>query len=130
VAVSLEAGTVEILDRRRVTLIDSGVAGGNQPYHHARMLELAAAEEYIAAYVAVCERSAAEVVLQVEEDLRRREYGITALGLVLASGRPLPKLAAILASHPLVHTATGELFRGAFRNACVQRHIPVVSSRA
>ena len=128
-AVSTEMGTVEILDRRRVTLIDAGVAGGNQPYHHARLLDLATAEEYIAAYAAGCERHAAEELLRMEEELRRRQYEVAGLGLVLASGRPLPNLAAILAAHPLVHTAEGELFRGAFRTAGERRGIPVVGIR-
>jgi hypothetical protein len=34
-------------------------------------------------------------------------------GLLLASGRPLPGLEKILASHALIHTADGELFREA-----------------
>ena len=38
-------------------------------------------------------------------------------GLLLASGRQLPALANILASHPLIHTAEGELFRDALRMA-------------
>jgi hypothetical protein len=37
---------------------------------------------------------------------------------LLASGRPLPALESILASHALIHTAEGELFREALRAAC------------
>ena len=42
---------------------------------------------------------------------------IAAFG-VLASGRTLPALEQILASHPMVHTAEGEFFRKAIREAC------------
>ena len=44
---------------------------------------------------------------------RTREQGVklTRCGLLLASGRALPELDKILASHALIHTADGELFR-------------------
>jgi len=38
-------------------------------------------------------------------------------GLLLASGRPLPALEKILASHALIHTADGELSREALLHA-------------
>jgi hypothetical protein len=42
---------------------------------------------------------------------------LTRCGLLLASGRPLPALDKILASHALIHTADGELFREALLHA-------------
>jgi hypothetical protein len=42
---------------------------------------------------------------------------LTRCGLLLASGRPLPALEKILASHALIHTADGELFREALLDA-------------
>jgi hypothetical protein len=38
-------------------------------------------------------------------------------GILLSSGRPLPTLPRILASHALIHTADGELFRQAVMHA-------------
>ena len=38
-------------------------------------------------------------------------------GLLLASGRPLPALEKILASHALVHAAEGEIYRDVLRHA-------------
>jgi hypothetical protein len=38
-------------------------------------------------------------------------------GILVASGRPLPELARILASHALIHTADGEHFRAALAEA-------------
>jgi hypothetical protein len=37
---------------------------------------------------------------------------------VLGSGKALPPLSKILSSHPLLHTAEGELFRDAVSRAC------------
>ncbi len=41
----------------------------------------------------------------------RKGYELKRCGLLLASGKPLPDLPQILASHALIHTADGELFR-------------------
>ena len=43
-----------------------------------------------------------------------------ACGLLLAASRPLPGLAEILASHALIHTAEGELFRDVLRQASLR----------
>ena len=49
--------------------------------------------------------------------------------MLLASGRPLPALPNILASHALVHAAEGEFFRKVVREACESCHIPVIGIR-
>src|SRR5258708_11289587 len=47
VAVSNSAGTVEVIDRRRVTITAPGTPGANQPYHFAENLELPEAEKVL-----------------------------------------------------------------------------------
>ena len=49
--------------------------------------------------------------------------------MLLSSGRALPALPNILASHALVHTAEGEFFRKVVRQACEHYHIPVLGIR-
>jgi hypothetical protein len=51
-------------------------------------------------------------------ELRQRGLGVAGCGIVLASGRPAPTLAEALASHAMIHTAEGELFRAALVAAC------------
>jgi hypothetical protein len=46
------------------------------------------------------------------------DYEVKGASVLLASGRPLPGLAAILASHATIHTAEGEFYRAALREAC------------
>jgi hypothetical protein len=58
-------------------------------------------------------------------DLRQLGHAVVGCGLLLASGRPLPPLEKILASHPLLHTAEGELFRDALRAACRECGLPL-----
>ncbi|PYX85485.1 MAG: hypothetical protein DMG68_17900 [Acidobacteria bacterium] len=50
-------------------------------------------------------------------------------GVLTASGRTLPELASILASHALIHTAEGEFFRDIFREACRKLQVPLSAIR-
>jgi hypothetical protein len=58
--------------------------------------------------------------------LHSRGYRVAKAALLLASGRRLPSLSQILAAHPLVHSAEGELFRETVRQACESLSIPVL----
>jgi len=49
--------------------------------------------------------------------------------MLLASGRALPSLQKILASHALIHTAEGEFFRKIVSESCESCHIPVMGIR-
>jgi hypothetical protein len=65
----------------------------------------------------------------VVRELDGRHYRIVGSAVLLASGRPLPSLAKILGSHPLIHTAEGEFFRHAVRKACEGLKISVTAIR-
>jgi hypothetical protein len=129
VAVANSAGTVEIVDRRRVTVIDSRTPGAKQPYHYAVNLKLPKAEKFLADCVAASERLASIAVREWAEELRNRHYSVAGCAVVLASGRPLPPLPKILASHALIHTAEGEFFRQAIWKACEGLDIAVTGLR-
>jgi len=47
----------------------------------------------------------------LQSDLQKHGIELNSCGLLLASGMRLPTLDKILASHALIHTADGELFR-------------------
>jgi hypothetical protein len=51
------------------------------------------------------------------------------VGLLLASGKPLPELEKILQSHALIHTADGELFRQALRRASTRCGLQVICTK-
>ena len=57
------------------------------------------------------------------------QHRVVGCGMLLASGRALPALPNILASHALVHAAEGEFFRKVVREACESCHIPVIGIR-
>jgi hypothetical protein len=49
--------------------------------------------------------------------------------ILAASGRPLPPLESVLASHALIHTADGEHFREALAAASDGHRLPVTRIR-
>jgi hypothetical protein len=127
VTISGDAGSVEVLDRRRIVTADLTVPGAKQPYHSAAGLGLREAESYLANCAAVSERLAFEAIREVVGDLKARRCRIAGSAVLLASGRPLPGLPAILASHALIHTAEGEFFRDAVKKACERLEAPVTA---
>jgi hypothetical protein len=129
VAVSGDTDKTEVIDRRRVEIIDRKAPGAAQPYHYAKNLELSAAERYIARSAAAAARLALAALREVVAKLGDRGYRTTKAVVLLSSGRPLPEFVKILASHAMIHTAEGEFFRQAFREACSSLKIPVTGIR-
>ena len=129
VAVCYDAGKVEIIERRRIEVIDAASAGAKQPYHFAKDLEISRAEKFIEGCFANSCQLAAAVIRDLLAELSVRKYRVKGAAVVLASGRPLPPLAKILAAHPLLHTAEGQFFREVFVKACESCDLPVVGIR-
>ena len=118
VAVSNSAGSVEVVERRRVAIATPGTPEAKQPYHFAESLELPEAERFLGNCFAASKRLASTALADVVSELRGRQYHIPGSAVLLGSGRPLPPLSKILASHALIHAAEGEFFRQAFSKAC------------
>src|SRR6266849_4458276 len=129
VAVSGDANSVEVMDRRRIVTTDPKIPGAKQPYHYAASLGLPESETYLANCAAVSERLGLAAVGEVVRELDGRHYRIVGSAVLLASGRPLRSLSKILASHALIHTAEGEFFRDAVRKACERLKISVTAIR-
>ena len=107
----------EVIDRRRIALIEPGSPGGVQPYHVARTMDLPKAEEFIQGVIVAIDRTALHAVRAFSEAISGSGHTIASCGIVLASGRALPSLEATLRSHAMVHTAEGELYRAAIARA-------------
>src|SRR5712664_3575577 len=117
VAVCVEKGAPVVLARQRVHLVDTFTYEFRQPYHTAEKMLLGQAREFIARMQAEARRLAYHAMRELESRAREQGVKLTRCGLLLASGRPLPNLEKILASHALIHTADGELFREAILHA-------------
>ena len=113
VAVCLEKGAPVILARQRVHLVETFTYEFRQPYHTAEKMLLGQAREFIERVRDEARQLAHRAIHGLQSDLQKQGIALKKCGLVLASGRPLPELEKILASHALIHTADGELFREA-----------------
>jgi len=117
VAVCVERGSPVVLARQRVHLVETFTYEFRQPYHTAEKMLLGQACEFIARMQAEARRLASRAIRELESRTQEQGMKLTRCGLLLASGRPLPVLEKILASHALIHTADGELFREALLHA-------------
>ncbi len=129
VAVAGTPQSARVLLRRRIELADPRLPASKQPYHAAEGKTLPAAERIIDRSSGDACRLGGRALGEVLSELEKRKHRVVACGLLLASGRPLPALGAILASHALIHTADGELFRDALAAAAQQRGLPVTRVR-
>lgn len=128
VAVSNDAGAVQVLERRRISVAAPGARGGSQPYHFAKNLELAEAEKFLGECFETSRCMAMTAVRDVADALEGR-HRLVGAALLLSSSRPLPTLATILAAHPLIHAAEGEFYREVFSKACDHLGIAVTGLR-
>jgi len=129
VCISGNVSEPEIVDRRCIVVVEPTMEGAKQPYHFAETLPLEEAERHLQKCAAVSERLALTAIREMLEAVNARNYRIVGCAILLASGRALPALPNILASHALVHTAEGEFFRKVAREACERCSIPVVGFR-
>jgi hypothetical protein len=126
------AGTIDaprVLDRRRIVIADPALAGSKQPYHAAAGLPLRAAESAIRAAIESSRSLAGEAISAARTFLGSRGHEVTACAVLLGSGRPLPDLERVLASHALIHTAEGEMFRDVLVWAAQQCNLSVTAIR-
>jgi len=117
VAVSLEKSAPAVLARQRVHLVETFTYEFRQPYHTAGKMLMGQAREFIERVRDEARRLAYRAISGLQKDLQKQGIALKGCGLLLASGRPLPDLEKILASHALIHTADGELFREAILHA-------------
>lgn len=118
-----------VVRRSTVELANPRIPRPVQPYHGAQKMELKEAKAYIAGFTQEAENLATQEIQVAMKKLRKESYQVVACGIVTGSGRPAPTVEAALASHPLLHTAKGELFRGAVIRAAKRCRLPVYAIR-
>lgn len=129
VVVAGQSGAEEIIERRKIIIIDTKKPGAVQPYHYVQEMEPPAAERHLTSCSIESKSLAREALEHISSELLKREYALAGTAILLSSARPLPELDEILASHALIHTAEGEFFRQAFRHAFESLEVPVTGIR-
>jgi hypothetical protein len=129
VALGVEKGQPCVLHRQRPHLVETFTFEFRQPYHTAERMPYAKAAAFLAKAQAEAQHLAHEALRAVQADLEKQGCALASCALLLSSGRALPSLEKILASHALIHTADGELFREALRHAAQRSRLPVFPIR-
>jgi hypothetical protein len=118
-----------VIEQRRIVIFDAKIAGSKQPFHAAEKMELKKAEAHIARCRASTRKMAREEFGAVVKEMRAQGHDVIRCGLLLASGRPVGTLPAALASHAMLHTAEGQFYRDALREASEHCAVPVMGVR-
>jgi len=129
VVLSNGSDSLELIDRRRMDVTAVGTTGIKQPYHFAKNLSPEDAGKFIGNCFAASEKLAKEALSKLIADLAVQRYCVVGAAILRASGRPLPALPNILASHALIHTAEGEFFRATVSQACEELGLAVSGFR-
>jgi hypothetical protein len=117
VAIGGTPGSPEVILQRRIENADPEIPGSKQPFHAAERLDFAEAKEFLKDCTASTTRLSRQAFKSIVAELRGKNYEAVTCGVVLGSGRELPPLDKILASHALIHTAEGEYYRNALIEA-------------
>ena len=123
------ASDIAIVERRRVELCDPAIEGSKQPFHHAEPMAFPRAEAFIARCRKSTDALAVAAIAGLLEIVAAQKLKLAGCGVLSASGRALPSLKQILASHALIHAAEGEFYRDALARACARERIAVVRIR-
>src|SRR5450759_1793463 len=121
-----EAKAPVLLDRRRLALADDATPRPVQPYHASEGLPLAKAERIVGHAVEEARRFGERDLRALAGDLLSLGHEVDCGAVLLGSGRALPALQRVLASHARIHAAEGEMFREALRHAGKRAGIPVL----
>ncbi len=120
VVLSGKVDAPKILARGRMELCDPAIKGSKQPFHEAEPMAFDKANDFIA----LCHKQTADLADKALAQIEAESGALDACFVLTASGRTLPDLHAILASHALIHAAEGEFYRDAVIAACARREIP------
>lgn len=126
VAAAGPASSPAILRRERVEMI-AGHDPGAPPfvYHAAAKLAPAAAARLVRDAQAQARQGARAALATAIAELRQAGCDVVACGIIVGNRAVPSQLAAILAAHPLMHAAEGELFRQAIASASEACGVPV-----
>ena len=117
VGLTLVKNQPQVLVRARPELVESFTYRFRQPYHTAEKMPLEQGRAFVASVERLAKRLARAAIQAMQSELRKKGFDLISIAVIRASAKPLPTLDRILASHALIHTADGELFRNALTHA-------------
>ena len=129
IVVAASGENVEIIDRRRIELIEEGELWAKQPYHAAEELESKEAHLVVKKGVASAQRVADRRIKEIVRRYAQSEYEMKACGVLIPEPMPDWSTDEILSVHFRMHKAEGVLFpaalcRAAEKNGLMNVAIP------
>lgn len=124
VAVGGSGRAPHVVTRSRIELCNENLP--RAVYHAARDLDLPGAQRLVRKVEVAARRAAEGQLERTLDQLAASGYQVGAAAIAGAARRVGSDLAEILASHPLVHTAEGQLYREALADAAEHRGLPLV----
>ena len=119
------AGPPRVIERRRVDLAEARDVEEAQVFHRAAEMALPAARALIDRARSDALRLARAGIEAACAEIGAAGHRVVALGVVLGGVGVPDELEAILKSHPLIHSAEGELYRAALMEAGEARGLSV-----
>jgi hypothetical protein len=110
VCIGVDADAVQVLDRRRVELIEDGALWAKQPYHSAEFLVRDEARELVKRGTESARRVAARAMQEAVARSRSSKHEIVACAVLTPDPMPQWSTDEILAVHFRMHKAEGVLF--------------------
>ena len=114
-----------VLDRRRLVIADPAMPHARQPFHAAAELPLTAAAALVCEALASSRALAADAIAAAVKSLQSKGHEVAVTAVLWGSAKPMPELGRILASHALIHTAEGQMFREALLLGAQDCGVPV-----
>ena len=130
VALGAPNGSLDLVDRRRIELIDEADAyWAKQPYHAAEGLEPGEAREVVKRGIASARKLAVRELREAVKRAQREQHEIASCAVLVNDPLPDWSVAEILAVHFRMHKAEGVLFRDALARAAETCGLPLVAIR-
>ncbi len=126
VAVAGHPGEIQVLLRRRIELLPPDDSIPRFVYHAASEMALPQATELIKRATRASTDAARLALKDALQEIAPHGGTTDVCGILAGSRSVQDDLAAVLRSHPLIHTAEGVLYRGAAVSACESRGLRAV----
>jgi hypothetical protein len=128
VVLAAPGDALEVVDRRRVALLDEAdTYWAKQPYHAAEGLDPGEAHALVTRGIASAHTHAERALREAVSRARDAKHEIAACAVLTSAPMPDWSVAEILAVHFRMHKAEGVLFRDALARAAERCALPLVA---
>lgn len=125
IIIEMSGGHFNVVDRRRIELVEEGQEWAMQPYHTAEKRSAEEARRLVRNGLDSADRMAARRIKETADRCRDRGQNIIGCGVLIPQPMPDWTIDEILAVHIRMHKAEGVLFPAALCAAAKAQHLKV-----